>query len=429
MRRSGALTLGAVLMPSSATGGRGDQLSGSSGAGGSSPGRFSLPDLPADWNWGDLPVRLSASESISYNSNVQALPSGVSALNGRGESDFYSQSSFALSTHTTWSGQQFFFDGNLGVLRYLHQIRFDSTVYSFSPGVNWTLTSQCSGSLVGSFAIIPSTITEQVGTGVNYATTTSLTETGRCGIANVYSVVFNSGATKTTNSNALDAVNNANTEMIAAGIEYAKGDDNLTVLATKSDTNYASRGATLNTLGLANTVVFHSFNASYTRHINPNLSVSAQLGLTGVANAFTLGLPKTLLPIYSLSVTWSITPKVSLGATASRSVAPATTVVGNAETSYNTVPSLTYKATPKVAFSASASAGYTSAAFTPGLAGTTTFAPFVGNSDYYAVSAGVTYTMTPFVSAALNASYNERVSDHVITPQDVITVSLNYRPY
>ena len=51
--------------------------------------------------------------------------------------------------------------------------------------------------------------------------------------------------TKTNNSNPLDAVNNANIEMISAGIEYAKGNGDLTLLATKSDTNYASRGAAL----------------------------------------------------------------------------------------------------------------------------------------------------------------------------------------
>ena len=167
------MTLGAVLMLGSVTGGRGDQLSGSPSPGGSSPGGFSLPDLPADWNWGDLPVRLTASESISYNSNVLALPAGVSATNGRPQGDFYSQSSFGLSTHTTWSGQQFFFDGTFGVLRYLHQTSFDSNVYSFSPGVNWHITSRCSGTLVGFFTRSPSTLNQLVGVGINYQTVTS----------------------------------------------------------------------------------------------------------------------------------------------------------------------------------------------------------------------------------------------------------------
>jgi len=55
------LTLGAVLMLGGVTGGWGDELSGSVGAGGPSSGGFSGPALPDEWNWSDLPVRLSAS--------------------------------------------------------------------------------------------------------------------------------------------------------------------------------------------------------------------------------------------------------------------------------------------------------------------------------------------------------------------------------
>ena len=65
---------------------------------------------------------------------------------------------------------------------------------------------------------------------------------------------------------------------------------------------------------------------------------------------------------------------------------------------------------------------------TPALA-RTTFAPFLANTNYYSATATVAYAMTPFISAALSASYTERVSDHVITPQDLIIVSLNYKPY
>jgi hypothetical protein len=199
-------------------------------------------------------------------------------------------------------------------------IRSNSTrIYnSFSPGVNWTLTSRCSGSVIGLFTRTPSTITQLVGTGVNYATTTSATETGKCSISNQFSVLFNGSVTDTTNSNPLDAVNNSNSKMIAAGIEYAQGDDNVTVLASKTDTNYSNRSLALNTLGLSNTIVYNNLNASYTRTIDPNLSVTGQLGLVGVTNAVTLGLPKTLLPTYSLAVTWAITPKVSLTASPTR---------------------------------------------------------------------------------------------------------------
>ena len=80
------MTLGAVLMLGGATGGLGDELSGSVGGGGTLNNGFTLPALPADWNWSDLPVRLYASESISYNSNVFALPAGTSTPNGQPQS-------------------------------------------------------------------------------------------------------------------------------------------------------------------------------------------------------------------------------------------------------------------------------------------------------------------------------------------------------
>ena len=94
------MTLGAVLMLGGVTGGRGDQLSGAVGAGGSSsPGGFSLPDLPADWNWGDLPVRLSASETVGYNSNILALHDWDELAQWRAPRRFYLAVVFWLVDH------------------------------------------------------------------------------------------------------------------------------------------------------------------------------------------------------------------------------------------------------------------------------------------------------------------------------------------
>ncbi len=424
------MALGAVMMLGGVIGGRGDELSGSLGASATPPsGGFSLPDLSPDWNWSDLPVKLTASEAVSYNSNIFAIPNGSDLLiNGQKNGDFTSTSSYGLSTKANWYGQQFFFDGTFGAIRYLHNTQFNSNIYSFSPGVNWRLTSRCAGAVTGLFTKSPSALTELVGVGVNYATTTSVNETGKCAISNGYSFVFNSGVTKTFNSNPIDALNNSNVELISAGIEYTRGTSDLTFLATKSDTNYANRGGALNVVGLANTIVFHTFNVTYVRQINDNMAVTGQFGLVGVSNDFSLGLPKTLLPIYSIEGSWSVTPKLRLNASASRVVTPPTTVIANAEVAYNAILSMTYQLTPKVALTASATAGYTNVAFTPTLA-TTTFAAFAGNTDYYTANAGISYAMTPFLSAALNATFSERVANHTLTPQDLITASLNYRPY
>jgi hypothetical protein len=379
-------------------------------------------------NWSDLPFKLTATQNLSYNSNINALPLNSPVPAGEAQADFTSTTNFGFSTKANVYGQQLYLDTTFGVIRYLHQVSFDSTVYSISAGDNWTLTSRCSGNLGVTLSKSPAEITELIGTGVNYLTTNTLSETGKCGVSNGYSLLFNSSLTNDKNSNPIDAVNDERTTMLAAGIEYAKGESTLTALASLSDSTFTNRTPAAVAAGLSTEVAFHSFSLNYTRQFNPNLSVSGQFGLVGVTGGFSLGLPKTLLPVYSVSTTWAFTPKLSLTASAAKTVSPPTTIIGNAETSYNASMNLTYNMTPKVSFIFGGSAGYSSAAFTSG-AVTSSLSPFATAQDFYAVTAGMTYAMTPFLTAALNASYNERVANHTITPQDIITVSLNYRPY
>jgi Putative beta-barrel porin 2 len=427
MRRSGALTLGVVLTLGAVTGGWAQDLSGSvTSASGSSFGGLALPSIPD--NWSDLPVRLTASQNVSYNSNVNGFPIGVAPV-GAVLGDFTATTNFGLSTTANVSGQQLYFDGTFGVIRYLHQVAFDSTVYSMNGGVNWTVTSRCSGTLGVSLSKSPAELTEQVGAGVNYTTTTAINETGKCAIANGYSLLFNTGLTTNKNSNAINALNDGRTELISAGVEYAKGASTLTALASISDQNFNNRNAASAAVGLATNTDFHSFTLNYTRQINPNLSVIGEIGLVGVTNGFSLGLPKTLLPIYTLSANWSLTPKLALIASASRSITPPTTVIANAEQSYNASLGLTYQLTPKVVLSATGLIGYSTSSFTATAAQMAISPFFFDSQNIYTVNAGMSYAMTPFLTASLNASYNERVSNHLITAQDVATVSLSYRPH
>jgi hypothetical protein len=422
------LTLGVVLTLGAVTGGRGQELSNSvTAANGSLSNGFALPSIPE--NWSDLPFRLTASQNLSYNSNINAIPLGVPVPPGEVLGDFTSTTSLGFSTKANVYGQQLYLDTTFGLIRYLHQVNFNSDVYTVSAGVNWTLTSRCSGNLGVSLAKSPAEITELVGTGVNYLTTTALNETGKCAVSNGYSLLFNSSLTDSTNSNPIDALNNSRTTMLAAGIEYAKGPGTLTALASISDANFSNRSAAEIALGLSTVTDFHSFTLNYTRQINPNLSVTGLIGLVGVTNAFSLGLPKTLLPIYTLSTSWAFTPKTALTASLSRTIAPPVTVIGNSETSYNAAMTLTYQLSPKVAVNASGSAGYSTATFASGVAGTGLSPFFVTAQNFYAASIGLNYAMTPFLTAALSASYNERVGDHLITTQDLLTVSLNYKPY
>jgi len=423
MRRSGAFTLAVVLTLGAVSGGRGQELSSSVTAANGSLDGFVLPSVPE--NWADLPFKLTASQNVSYNSNINSFPIGV-APKGAILGDFTSATNFGFQTRATVSGQQVFLDATFGVIRYLHEVKSNSTVYSLNAGVNWNVTSRCSGTLATSLSKSPAQLTEQVGTGINFSTTTALNETGKCGVSNGYSLVFNSGLTTLTNSDPTNALNNSRTALIAAGIEYAKGYGTLTALASNSNANFSNRSGVL---GLATETDFHSFTLNYTRQINPNLSVSGLIGLVGVTSGFSLGLPKTLLPIYTISGTWTLTPKLSLNASASRSIAPPTTVIANAQQSYNAGMNLSYQLTPKVAISAGGSVDYSTTSFTSSTAATGLSAFFFSSQNNYSLSTGLNYSMTPFLSAGLSASYSERVANHQITPQDVVTVSLNYRPY
>ena len=194
------MTLGVVLTLGAVTGGRGQELSSSVTAANGSG--FALPSVPE--NWADLPFKLTASQTVSYNSNINSFPIGV-ALPGQVVGDFTSTTNFGVSTRANVYGQQLFLDATYGVIRYLHQVAFDSTVYSLNAGVDWTVTSRCSGTLGASLSKSPAQLTEQVGTGVNYSTTNALNETGKCAVSNGYSFLFNSGLTTTTNSDAVNA--------------------------------------------------------------------------------------------------------------------------------------------------------------------------------------------------------------------------------
>jgi len=415
------LTLGVVLTLGAVTGSRGQELSGSVTP---ASGGVVLPAVPE--NWADLPFRLTASQVVSYNSNISSFPIGVAPV-GAVVGDFNTTTNFGFSTRANIENQHLFLDATFGVIRYLHDVAFNSTVYSLNAGVDWNVTSRCSGTLGVALSKSPGQLTEQVGTGVNYTTTTAFNETGKCAVSNGYSFLFNSGLSTLTNSNAQNALNDSRNSLIAAGIEYAKGASTITALASISDQNFTNRTAVGNLFGLATETDFHSFTLEYTRQINPNLSVNGLIGLVGVTSGFTLALPKTLLPIYTLGARWAFTPKLALNVSASRTISPPTTVIANAEQSYNASVGLTYQMTPKVAVTAGGSVGYSTGTFT---SVTPNLSPFlVSTQNTYNLNTGVIYSMTPFLSAGLNASYSERVSNHSITPQDIVTVSLNYRPY
>src|ERR1700728_1485529 len=117
MRRSGALSRGVVLTLGAVTGGRGQELSSSlTPATGSLTDGLALPAVPE--NWADLPFKLTASQTVSYNSNVSSFPVGVAPV-GTVVGDFTTTTNVGFSTRANVENQHLFLDATFGVIRYL----------------------------------------------------------------------------------------------------------------------------------------------------------------------------------------------------------------------------------------------------------------------------------------------------------------------
>jgi Putative beta-barrel porin 2 len=478
MIRGGTLTLGAVLILDGISGARGDDLSSLVDV---TPNAASLwsqdgvfPRLPE--NWSDLPVQFKLSESVGYNSNVLGFPTNIPLSGALARGDFQSISSYGASTKFYLGGQQLFADVSFGLTRYLHDVRLNSIQNAVDAGVNWAYNSRCSGKLIASESVAPSTLFQQIASGStagspfahqatsgstaastsaqqtasgsaaasvvpqqiasttnNIVSTTGFNETARCLVSGDYAVVLNSGVTRSSNSTLVNGLNDDRSVFLATGISYnVTAEDSLELLATITGTDYANRPATLGNLGLANSITEDQISLIYTRQIDPNLSVNASIGAVGVNNSpFTLVLPSKILPQYSASVTWAATSKVSLTASVGRTVTPPQAVIGNAQITEYASFGLEYQFSPKVAFSASISSAYASSTFTqlgstvPN--GVPTYALSALNS--FGASAGLAYNMTPFLAADVTYQYSRSTQSSVFTPESLLILTVTYNPY
>ncbi len=213
MNRSAVLTLGGALLLGGASGVDADDLDASNAASSLSlaPPLYGVFSRVPE-NWSDLPVQLQVSQTVGYNSNILNTPltTGGTTTNiyGTPIASLTSVSNFRASTKAYWEGQEFFADGSLGVYRYFSDDALNSLSNSFDIGDNWTYGSKCSGKLIASEQKAPAQPGFQVGFNqLNVATTLSFNETATCRITGNYGFIFNSGATKLTNSASIDTVN------------------------------------------------------------------------------------------------------------------------------------------------------------------------------------------------------------------------------
>ncbi|RBP09219.1 hypothetical protein DFR50_12256 [Roseiarcus fermentans] len=435
MSRGVVLTLAATMALAGLTGSRADELPllGWPALWPAAPAVTEIfPRMPE--NWGDLPLQFHLSEQAGYNSNITNTPTGPGANSGnygRPIGAMESISTYGVSFKNEIGAHQFFGDASWGVYRYLDHANFNIAHRAVDIGDNFTYGSKCNGSLKFSDISAPALPGQQIGYNViNTLTTVSATENLKCLINGEYSGIFNSGLSKSTNSATLDAVNNYQSAFIAAGISYAVSETNsLQLLATITGTDYTDRGTALNTAGLNNNITTDQVMATYTKNFGPNLSLNAQFGVVGVTNSyFEFGLPRSILPQYSLSLQWAITPKLALTVSASRLVSPPTSLLSNLQVTENATAGLSYQWTPKITLSGNLTAGYATGVATP-IVTQGLYSYYTSNQKTYGGTATLNYAITPFLAASLSYQVTKTVQASLTTNDSLVLMALNFNPY
>lgn len=391
-----------------------------------------FPSVPE--NWSDLPVQFHVEDQVGYNSNITNTPTGAgasSSLFGRPIGAFESISTYGISFKNEIGAQQFFGDAYWGMYRYLNNDAYNTAHSSVDIGDNFTYGSKCTGTLKFSEVSTPSLPGQQIGFNViNTVTTVGFNENAKCVITGEYAGILNSGVSKSQNSALLDQTSDYRSEFIAAGISYSVSETNsLQVLATVTGTDYTNRQALLNDSGLIDNITTDQVMATYTKNFGPNLALNAQIGILGFDdNSFNFGLPKTILPQYSFSLQWTVTPKLVLTAAASRLASTPTSIVSNLQITESASIGLSYQWTPKVILSGGLSTNYSTGAATP-VVNSTLLSTFASSQKTYSGNAGLSYAITPFLAARLSYQFTRSVQSTLTTNDSLVLLALNFNPY
>ena len=435
MIRSAVLTLGGVTMLVGASAARADGVSLTDWPllAPAPPSTTEIfPSIPQ--NWGDLPVQFHLSEQTGYNSNINnasSTPGVTSLLYGHPIGAFESISTYGISFKNEIGAQQFFGDASWGMYRYLNNDFYNSAHNAVDLGDNFTYGSKCSGSLKLSEVSSPSLPGQQLSfNAINTVSTLSVNEAAKCIITGEYAGLLNSGVSESQNSALLDKVNDYRSAFVAAGISYSVSETNsLQLLATITGTDYTNRQAVLNVAGLADKVTTDQIMATYIKNFGPNISVNAGFGLLGFSDTwFGFGLPRTILPQYTLSAQWTVAPKLTLTVAASRLASTPTSIVSNLQVIESASFGFTYQCTPKVALTGGFSTSYGTSAATPTV--TSVLLPtYAANQKTYGANAGLSYAITPFFAAHLTYQYSKSVQAALTTTDSLVLLALNFNPF
>ena len=127
------------------------------------------------------------------------------------------------------------------------------------------------------------------------------------------------------------------------------------------------------------------------------------------------------VPIYSASLLWQATPKLSFGLASGRTAGAPTNVIANAQTSETQSLTASYQFSPKISLATGIAYGQSTATGPISLGGS--------QSQTSVTAFGkANYQMTPFLNATASYQYSDRTELGSPIRQNIFMVGLSYRP-
>lgn len=394
---------------------------------------------PDTFNWSTSPVKLNVHEYGSYNSNVLNAPTTNVLLPGQTRGDYILNTTVGASTKFEAWSQQFFGDASYNILNYRHNVGYDGHNYSLDAGINYVLTSRCTGQVVAAASQRQAPQEQLFGPGITTVRNQSLVETANCKLYQNISAILNSGITSTNQTAiaaptaAANALDNT-TAYLQTGLQYQwTGLDNLQLLTRFSDTRYTnatvvSVADALNATGLLN-ARYVNYTLVYNRTFSELFNMSATGGLSTQSRETRnqrSGSPATT-PIYSLNLAYLPTPKWTFLVSLSRTVSPPVSILAGTQIGNTESFTASYLWTPKLNLSVTLSRNYLAGA--PPLSTTITqvLGGFGANTLLSAVFKA-TYQITPFTSATISAQKSNRTYTGQNVPTEILLFGLDYQP-
>lgn len=291
--------------------------------------------------------RLEGSSQNMYNDNFRDLPSSAKLTNGATRSDFITTNSIDGYGTADVSRQQFFVLGSFGQVNYLKNNQFDGNPLSFAGGINWQVTSRCSGDLQSGIATRQQSDFAQLSTPVvNTVQTVNYEAHGLCNIGHEYSISLQGQRQESVNSNA--ALQLANLDQNRAKTKLLYGQPSVGSLGAEFayvGSNYPARSLM---------VTEYDAGAVMEGRLFQKTHFSAEFGIARISSgASSVGLgsgtPGTSYkPYIDASAVWTPTAKTSLRVGLDHRVTNSTSVVSTFATTSTASVAGTWTISPKM---------------------------------------------------------------------------------